>query len=242
MADYFTIFTIGLLSSFGHCLGMCGGFVMAYSMQLKRGGTLVSPHVLYNIGRVVTYMLLGVLFGLVGETLRVVVGIRQYQGILQLIAGIFMVLIALEMGGWLPGYLSNALPGYRLFKKGIGYLLQRVNRRNVLLLGFFNGFIPCGLVYAAGAKAASSGSIPEAVLTMLFFGLGTFPAMMALGLSANTVSIKFRQRVFRAATLLVILFGVFTVYRGIYTLANPVVATASGVDLHCVPDPATPGE
>ncbi|MCB0294678.1 MAG: sulfite exporter TauE/SafE family protein, partial [Calditrichaeota bacterium] len=45
MADYFTIFTIGLLSSFGHCLGMCGGFVMAYSMQLKRGGTLVSPHV-----------------------------------------------------------------------------------------------------------------------------------------------------------------------------------------------------
>lgn len=242
MTAYFTIFTIGLLSSFGHCLGMCGGFVMAYSMQLKRGSTFVAPHVLYNVGRVVTYMLLGVLFGLVGETLRVVIGIRQYQGILQFIAGIFMVLIALEMGGWLPGRFSNALPGYRFFKKGIGYLLQRVNRRNVLLLGFFNGFIPCGLVYAAGAKAASTGSIPESVLTMLFFGLGTFPAMMALGLSANTVSIKFRQSVFRAATLLVIFFGIFTAYRGIQTLANPVVATATGTDLHCVPDTAPPGE
>lgn len=66
--------------------------------------------------------------------------------------------------------------------------------------------------------------------------------MMALGLSANTVSVKFRQRVFRAATLLVILFGVFTVYRGVQTLSNPVVATASGTDLHCVPDTSPPGE
>jgi len=227
MTDYGMIFTIGFLSSFGHCIGMCGGFVTAYTMKLNadtgsdRGGFFkkISPHLFYNTGRIATYIFLGALFGLVGETLHLIAGMSHYQGILQAVAGVFMILIALDMGGWIPATWTSNFPGYRHFKKIVGGLFSRVHKGNILGLGLAMGFLPCGLVYAAGAKAASTGSVVGGMLTMLFFGLGTFPALLAVGLSANAISANFRGKIFKFATVLVILFGIITTYKGIHNFS-----------------------
>ena len=235
MFDYGAIFLIGFFSSFGHCIGMCGGFVGAYSLKLGAGQPLhstgfwysLSPHLLYNLGRVITYSVLGVFFGLAGEAMKVIVDIRQFQGILQLIAGVLMIFIALEIGGWIPTTLSSNLPGYNAFKKGMSNFFQRLNRRNVFGLGLLNGLIPCGLVYAAGAKAASTGSAQAGMLTMLFFGLGTIPALVTVGLSANMVSARFRSNIFKLATILVFILGIFTVYKGFLNIQSPPHMTPS---------------
>ncbi len=242
MLEYWAIFLIGFFSSFGHCIGMCGGFVVAYSLKLNSGHSArfhqlfhtLSPHLLYNLGRIFTYSMLGIIFGLVGEVTRVVVGMHKFQGVLQLVAGVLMIVIALEIGGWTPTHFSNNLPGYGVFKKVMGKFFQRLNRRNVFTLGLLNGLIPCGLVYAAGAKAASTGSIKEGMLTMLFFGLGTLPAMFAVGLSANMVSANFRSRVFKVATVLVFILGLFTVYRGYTHYITPLPASQGNIQINCV--------
>lgn len=226
LIDYPAVFLIGFLGGFGHCIGMCGGFVMAYSIKLNPARSasikqLLVPHLLYNAGRILTYMFLGLLFGLAGETLGIRLGIINYQGALQVIAGLLMVWMGLDFGGWIPPLSANYFPGYIRFKQWVSAALNRVNRKNVFGLGMILGFIPCGLVYAAGAKAAAAATIPGGVLTMLFFGLGTAPAMVIAGTGASFLTAKFRQRLFRLATVLVIVLGAATVYRGIHHLTHP---------------------
>ncbi|NOX38437.1 MAG: sulfite exporter TauE/SafE family protein [Calditrichaeota bacterium] len=226
--DFVAVFFIGLLSSFGHCIGMCGGFVMTYSLKIHQADagkkrpfwqTLI-PHFLYNSGRLLTYVLLGLFFGLIGETLKVMLEIRHIQGAVEVFAGVVMILMGFDLGGWLPRSTGDYFPGYHAFKRGLQHLFQKVNRRNVFQLGLILGFVPCGLVYAAGAKAAASGSALGGMLTMFIFGLGTVPALMLVGVGAHLISLQRRQQFFRLATLLVIVLGFITVYRGIHALSG----------------------
>ncbi len=243
MADSGLIFLIGLFSSFGHCVGMCGGFVTAYTLKINAASPAVEPgffarirpHLLYNLGRVLTYMFLGALFGFIGETMHLVAEMRPYQGLLQAVAGIVMMIIGLDMGGWLPAALRRGFPEYGAFKTLTSGLFRRVRKNNPLGLGLAMGFIPCGLVYAAGAKAAAAGGVLPGMLTMLFFGLGTFPALLAVGMSAGAVSANVRSKVFAFATVLVIAFGLLTAYRGIHHFsigAQPQSATAEPQCVH----------
>ena len=226
--DLVTVFLIGLFSSLGHCIGMCGGFVMTYSLKIHRepprGGlsrwTQLLPHLLYNGGRIFTYMLLGLFFGALGETLKIIVEIRRFQGSVEVFAGLMMIVMGLDLGGWLPISRGAYFPGYHTFKRGLNHLLERVNRRNVFQLGMILGFIPCGLVYAAGAKAAATGNAFSGMLIMLFFGLGTVPALLLVGVGANLISVRWRNQLFRLAALLVIVLGIVTVMRGVSALRS----------------------
>jgi hypothetical protein len=225
MSEYGVIFLIGFFSSLGHCIGMCGGFVTAYSLQWQKDRPLAAtivkklhPHALYNSGRLLTYILLGAAFGMIGETLQIIGDIAPYQGGLQAFAGIVMILIGIDMSGILPSNRSLTLPVYNWFKKQLGGSFHKAREGKLFSLGFVMGFIPCGLVYAAGAKAAATGSVLEGMLTMAAFGLGTVPALFAVGLSASVVGIKTRTRLFQLATLLVIILGMVTVYRGYHNL------------------------
>jgi len=224
--DYIAVFLIGFFGGFSHCIGMCGGFVMTYSLKIRENDIMptptrwqkVSPHLLYNSGRVLTYTVLGEIFGLAGSTLGVIFAIRDLQGVLQLLAGVLMVLIGLDLAGRLSIFGSGEYPGIKLFKKIATLLFRSVNRRNVFVLGLVLGLIPCGLVYVAGAKAAATRSITGGALTMLFFGLGTFPAMLITGFAADLVSQNLRTRLYRVAAVLVILLAVITILRGIDNL------------------------
>lgn len=224
--EYLTLFIIGFLGGFSHCIGMCGGFVATYTFKIAENEPISSlsifqkiiPHLLYNSGRLLTYMILGEIFGLIGGTLGVIFAIQNLQGGLQLFAGIIMIILGLDLAGLIPNVEPDTFPGVNLFKRVIGALFDKVNRKNIFILGMVLGLIPCGLVYAVGAKAAATQSIFGGFLTMLIFGLGTFPAMLLTGLTANLISVKLRGRLYRIAAVMIILLGIFTILRGIDAL------------------------
>ncbi len=223
--DLIAVFVLGFLSSFSHCYGMCGGFVMAYSMRVTEGATpstnrlrLMIPHLMYNSGRVLTYTFLGLWFGLLGSSFKMVV--IDYQSILFIFAGIFMILMGFDLLGLFNISTPKSFPGFGTYKRLIGSLLHKTTAKNIFLYGLVLGFIPCGLVYIAGARAVAAGSAVGGMATMLAFGLGTIPALFVLGLSANLITVRFRNIVFKIAAVFVILFGLFTVLKGVYKLAD----------------------
>lgn len=221
--EFFAVFLIGFLGGFSHCIGMCGGIVLTYTLKVQENDPIehpskwqmIKPHLLYNGGRILTYTFLGELFGFIGSTLGIIFAIRDFQGGLQLFAGIIMLLMGVELAGWIPSVSPDTFPGLNAFKRLITSFFNRVNRRNIFGLGLILGFLPCGLVYAAGAKAAATQSMVGGMLTMLFFGLGTFPAMLVTGLTAHLISNKLRHRLYRIAALMVIILAVLTILRGI---------------------------
>ncbi|MEJ2054508.1 MAG: sulfite exporter TauE/SafE family protein [Calditrichaceae bacterium] len=224
--DFLTLFLIGFFGGFSHCIGMCGGFVVTYSVKISENEPVsqltllqkISPHILYNFGRLLTYTILGEIFGLIGGTLGVIMAIQNFQGGLQLFAGIVMVILGLDLTGIIPKLAPDSFPGVNMFKKLASSLFDRVNRKNIFITGMVLGLIPCGLVYAVGAKAAATQSVIGGFLTMLIFGLGTFPAMLLTGITVNLFSQKLRGQLYRIAALMVILLGILTVLRGVDAL------------------------
>ncbi len=221
MEEYFAVFLIGILGGFSHCIGMCGGFVMTYSLKLtdnisnnnKSFWQKFFPHLLFNGGRVFTYTILGEIFGILGSTLGFILAFRNFQGGLMLFAGIIMIVMGLDFAGFLPAHKPDTFPGINKFKNLVQSLFRRVNHRNLFGLGFVLGFLPCGMVYAIGAKAAATQSIIGGGLTMLFFGLGTLPAMILTGLTAHLISNKLRNRLYKIAAILIIILGIVTVVK-----------------------------
>jgi sulfite exporter TauE/SafE len=221
--DLIAIFVVGFLGGFGHCIGMCGGIVLTYTLKVdqndppirKTKWEALKPQLLYNTGRILTYVFLGQIFGLIGSTIGIVFAIRDFQGFLQIIAGIIMVLMGIELAGFIPSWSPDTFPGVKKYKKLISNLFNQVNRSNIIVLGLVLGFLPCGLVYAAGAKAAATQSIFGGMITMLFFGLGTFPAMLLTGLTVHLVSNKLRRKLYRLAAIMVIILGILALMRGI---------------------------
>ncbi len=218
--DYVAIFLIGFLGSFSHCYGMCGGFVFAYSVKMNKTGhsslpirpRAFLPHLMYNGGRIVTYSILGGIFGLLGGSLRYV--ILNFQSVLLIMAGLFMVFFGLDFGGWLKIVTISAIPGYERLRKLIGMLLTKISNTRIFLYGLVLGFIPCGLVYVALAGAASTGSAGGGIITMFVFGLGTVPALLILGISSNLITAGFRKRILKMTAVFIILFGLITIWKG----------------------------
>ena len=224
--DYLTLFLIGFFGGFSHCIGMCGGFVATYTFKIAENDpghndsrfSIFLPHLLYNSGRILTYTILGEIFGLIGGTLGFIFTFRSFQGGLQLFAGLVMMIMGFELSGLIPNLAPDSFPGIHFFKRMVNLLFYKVNRNNIFVLGMVLGLIPCGLVYAVGAKAAVTQSVFGGFLTMLIFGLGTFPAMLLTGYVVNFISVKLRGRLYRFAAFLVILMGVLTILRGVDAL------------------------
>ena len=224
--DLIGVFLIGLSGGFSHCIGMCGGFVLTYSIKVNENDFIqsptpwqkISPHLLYGFGRIFSYMVIGDILGLVGNAISAVFAIRHFQGGLSLFAGLIMIFMGLDLAGLIPKMAPDSFPGFNPFKRLVTALFNKVKRNNILGLGFVLGFIPCGLVYAAGAKAVATGSLLGGMLTMLVFGLGTLPAMVATGLVSGQIPLKLRSKIYKIAALLVVGLGIITLLRGIDAL------------------------
>ncbi|RXJ78799.1 beta-carotene 15,15'-monooxygenase [Arcobacter sp. F155] len=218
-----TIITIAFLGSFGHCIGMCGGIVVAYS-STKVNSTWnktkqASSHVLYSFGRITTYVILGAIFGFVGS---VVTFDNTTNGILLIVTGILMVLVGLSLSGKLKFLTSieHSVSKSELYQKSFRKLLSSDSLFSFYFLGMLNGLLPCGFVYVFAITAASTASAIWGAFVMLIFGLSTLPAMFSLGFFVGIFKqVALRNLFITLASILVILFGVYTIYNG-YNFMN----------------------
>jgi uncharacterized protein len=217
--DIWTIATIAFLGSFGHCVGMCGGFVVAYSSAkvdtaFSKSKQIYS-HLFYNVGRVGAYMMIGAICGLMGT---VFVVNTTMHGILYLIVGVLMTMMGLAMFGigkilHSIEYSMGKLP---LFRKIFVKLIKSKSISSFFLLGLLNGLFPCGFVYFFATKAVVTASVIDGAIVMGVFGLATMPVMMALGQSVSALrALNFRQAMSRIAALAILIYGAFTVYLGL---------------------------
>ena len=220
-----SIITIAFLGSFGHCVGMCGGIVIAYSstkVQTQWSKSQQSiAHLLYSLGRVTTYAVLGAVFGSIGG---VATFSNTANGILWLVAGTAMLLAGLSLLGKIK-FLTLI---EHSFSKSIWYqtnfkaLLKSQTFFSFFLLGMLNGLLPCGFVYFFAITAASTASPFYGALVMVIFGLSTIPALFSLGFFVGLFKQSgLRNIMIKLAAISVIFYGIFTIYNGYSYLVDP---------------------
>ncbi|HRD66676.1 MAG TPA: sulfite exporter TauE/SafE family protein [Candidatus Competibacter sp.] len=217
--SFFAAFLVGLTGGV-HCFGMCGGIVGALALGLPPmpGHPLRVrlPFLLaYNVGRIVSYTVAGALAGGVGAWAANLVSVHRAQLALQVVAGLFMILLGLYLAGWWPvlGHLERAggVLWRRIEPLGRRLLPVRVPAQ-ALGVGLVWGWLPCGLVYSVLVWAIGSGGAGQGALLLLGFGLGTLPTLLAMGTVAATLAGFVRRPIVRqAAGMLVILFGAYEI-------------------------------
>ncbi|MBL1273955.1 MAG: sulfite exporter TauE/SafE [Marinobacter maritimus] len=213
--SYPSAFLIGLLGS-THCLGMCGGISASLSMALPVGkGFRLRQSLLllaFNSGRIASYALIATLVALLSTSAA-----NQWAElgvVLRSIAGLLLIFMGLSMGQWWQGIRYVERIGAPLWKRLSPItrkLLPVNNAGQALALGALWGWLPCGLVYSTLGWAALQPTVGSAALTMMFFGLGTLPSMLATGYAASWISGLKSNQMFRKFTgALLILFGLWT--------------------------------
>jgi len=219
-----TIISIAFLGSFGHCIGMCGGIVMAYStIKINPESSKVSQsiaHLLYSFGRVFTYTILGGLFGFLGG---VVLFSNTANGVLLIVAGVAMIFAGLSLMGKLKflTFIEHSFSSSSLYKKSFKNILNAKSNVSFFLLGMLNGLLPCGFVYFFAITAASTADPLYGAMVMFIFGMSTIPAMFGVGFLASLASAtSFRNMMMSLSSVAVLLYGVFTIYNGYEYIAD----------------------
>lgn len=213
--EYILIFLAGLMGSF-HCIGMCGAFPVSLSSVRKTStASKYISQLLYNSGRVITYVSLGSLFGVFGYVAGESNFLVNGQIIVSVVAGLLMILVGLQIAGFLR---EQTVPGfgyvYRFVSKGMKHFIRKGGVQGGFFLGLFNGFLPCPLVYAFLFTSASTASPVKGAAVMGMLGLGTIPAMLLLGLVSEYFSPVLRARISRYVPgAIIILFGFVTLFR-----------------------------
>ena len=215
MTDWPLIFLGGLLGS-SHCVGMCGSFALSIGMGSPRLRGNLLRQAVYTSGRICTYAFGGAIAGFGGLWLsRRNSTLVNFQATLCVIAGILLILQGLSSVGLvsrLTRWKGNASPcPARSF---FGEFLTRPGLTSAFVAGLLTGFLPCGLVYAFLALAASSGSLLQGTVAMILFGLGTAPLMIVTGIGATALSLANRRRVLKLAAWCVVVTGLLSVNRG----------------------------
>lgn len=220
--SFLSAFLVGLLGGV-HCVGMCGGIVGALALGLPesvRRSRRMLPYLLaYNLARISSYTLAGGLMGGIGYLAAHWSGLRHAQLGLQVVAALFMIALGLYLAGWWMGLSRLEQAGGHLWKRieplGRRFLPVRTPGQ-AFLLGLLWGWLPCGLVYSVLVWSVSSGDALTGALLMLGFGLGTLPTLLLMGMAATRLAVFVRHVwVRRVAGMLVMLFGVLTLARGI---------------------------
>ena len=223
---YGMLFIVGLLTSV-HCLAMCGGINLSQCLGHRSGETggrfsSLRPSALYNLGRVVSYTIIG---GVVGAFGSLVSFSGNARGIVQLITGVFMIVMGVNMLGVFT-FLRKLNPRMPKF---FARKIEREKKSNSpLYVGLLNGLMPCGPLQAMQLYALYTGSALQGALSMFVFSLGTVPLMFGLGAFSSAVSKKFTGTMMKAGAVLVVLMGTVMFGNGM-NLSGFSVPTATGV-------------
>lgn len=202
--SYFMLFVIGMLTSL-HCIGMCGGIQLSQTIikDHAAGSTAWRSAILYNLGRLASYTLLGGFVGAIGTAISFTL---SFKAGVTVFAGVFMVIMGMNLIGF-----KVPLP---FPAKLLGSLSKHVKARGSFSIGLLNGLLPCGplqtmQIYALGAGSALSGAS-----AMFFFGLGTIPLMLPLGMSTGWISRNYTGRLLTFSGMLVMILGIVMASRG----------------------------
>jgi len=212
---FITAFTIGLMGGV-HCVGMCGGIVGALSFASQDNNnqkktSVFSLLLAYNFGRLFSYSLAGGLMGSIGWLISQWSDIQQLQIIMQLAAGLLMLMMGLYISGWWMGLVRlEKMGGYawQYIQPVAKKILPVTSPLQAVSLGVLWGWLPCGLVYSVLIWSVSAGDFQQGALLMLSFGLGTLPNLLAMGLFANQLrQFVQKQAVRYVAGMMVIVFA-----------------------------------
>jgi sulfite exporter TauE/SafE len=214
--DYAAAFILGLVGSL-HCAGMCGPLALALPSAGTSAPAFLLGRLAYNLGRILTYCALGLMFGLAGKTLMLA-GVQRWVSI-----GLGLLLLAGLFGSRRLALSRPVEAMVGRLKRGMSSLLRRRSYASLGVLGLLNGLLPCGMVYAAGVGAAATGGALTGIQYMGAFGIGTVPMMLGIGLSGRLVPLSFRLRLVRAIPLSVFLLATLLVLRGL-SLGIPYVS------------------
>ncbi len=212
MEYLWTAFTIGLFGSL-HCVGMCGPIALALPVVGDSPTTRIAGRLLYNFGRIVTYAVLGLLFGILGRA----VDIAGAQQGLSLILGILLIAAVILPQRWRRALLPriDLLPGVGRLRAAVARLFRLRSMSALALIGLLNGLLPCGFVYFGIAGAVLAGTPGNGALYMALFGLGTLPMMLATSLAGNAFGAAARKQLLRMVPVFAIAIGALFVLRGL---------------------------
>lgn len=220
---YGMILLVGLLTS-AHCLAMCGGINLSQTgLRARSGGgklAAAKPTMLYGVGRVISYTVIGALAGGLGSVISIP---GSGKGIIQIIAGVFMMIMGLNLMGMFP-LLRRLIPRLPVSLSG---LFGKTEGRGPLYVGLLNGFMPCGPLQAMQLYALSTGNPLEGALSMLAFSVGTLPLTMGLGMIATFLGRRFMGKAIRIGAALVFFMGLGMLGNGL-TLSGFVTPALAG--------------
>jgi sulfite exporter TauE/SafE len=209
---FYTAFLLGLLGSF-HCIGMCGPIAFMLPLNRNDKTIMIFQTFTYHIGRLYAYTLIGLMFGLLGKGLYIA-GLQQNISIM---IGVLMILITI-----MPLQAFNKLkiikPLYSFIgkvKKKLGLYLNKKSYKALFLTGFFNGFLPCGLVYMALLGAINTSNSLQGALYMFLFGLGTVPMMTLAVFAGNFLKVSIRNKIQKIIPYVVVIIGLLFILRGL---------------------------
>ncbi len=212
MSILISALVLGFMGSF-HCAGMCGPIAIALPLQ---GNTVLGKILggtLYNLGRTITYGIMGAIFGLLGQGVAMI----GFQQKVSVIMGSVMILSVL-----FPALFRNQYSMEKSWfslvgklKASIGKMFSIRSYTSLFFIGMLNGLLPCGLVYMAIAGAIGCGDVLTGTLYMILFGLGTIPMLLGITLAGNMMSFSIRKRINQFIPVLVVIVGILFVLRGL---------------------------
>lgn len=202
---------LGFVSSF-HCLGMCGPLVLALPFNQLPSNRKIIGIIVYHLGRIFIYTLLGILFGYAGRKFF----IAGYQQWFSIILGV-MVLLGLVSYVLNKSYLKLKWVDF-LTNKIQQFIVANIKRKNftgIMLVGAANGLLPCGMVYFAIAGAMATGSVQNSSFFMLAFGLGTLPFMFLASHFGVFLKISVRNTIKKLVPFFIAVMGILLILRGL---------------------------
>jgi sulfite exporter TauE/SafE/plastocyanin domain-containing protein/copper chaperone CopZ len=207
-ASYLVLFIVGILTSI-HCVGMCGGIMLSQTVNKGEPANsklqAISPALLYNTGRVISYTILGGIIGALGSVLSLTTGM---QAAVQIFAAVFMVIMGLNMFGF---------KAFRKFHLRLPWSVCSVKNKSKapLVIGLLNGFMPCGPLQTMQLFALGTGSPIRGALSMFVFAVGTVPLMLTFGAISGLLSKGYTKQLLKFSGIFVIVLGVIMGRRGL---------------------------
>ena len=212
MAILFSALVLGLMGSF-HCAGMCGPIAIALPLHGNTVPQKIFGGTLYNVGRTITYGIMGAIFGLLGQGIQMI-GVQQK---ISVIMGVVMIISVLFPALFKTQYrMDKSMFSFvGKLKKRIGEMFSIRSFQSLFFIGMLNGLLPCGLVYMAIAGAIGTGNAAEGTLYMILFGLGTIPMLLTISLAGNIMSQAIRRKINKLIPVMVIVVGLLFILRGL---------------------------